>query len=252
MSVETPEIQPESSSSLQNPAQSKPLSEKTSHFKVAFTFVRESLEFVLLTLVLLVIVRNCLVEARYIPSGSMEPTLQVNDRLLVEKLSGLMGSPVKRGDIIVFYPPPDELGGKDIGKSTLAYLGRLTGLPFLYKDTAYIKRVIGLPGERIRIQKGVGVYVDDQLLIESSYAKELPNYDLNVLGDIGGRNAEGEYIKPYGDSNEPIIVPAKNLFLMGDNRNSSEDSHVWGFLEQSRIVGKTWLLFWRPLGPKGH
>lgn len=254
MSVETPEIQPESSSDPSGQASlnqatnnAKP---KKSAFKAGLEFVRESLEFVLMTLLLLVIVRNCLVEARYIPSGSMEPTLQVNDRVLVEKISGLMGSPVKRGEIIVFYPPPDELGGKDIGKSTLAYLGRLTGLPFLYKDTAYIKRVIGLPGEKVRIQKGVGIFVDDQLLVESSYVKELPSYDLSVLGDIGGRNAEGEYIKPYGDSNEPIIVPARNLFLLGDNRNSSEDSHVWGFLDQSRIVGKSCLLFWRPLAPQ--
>lgn len=215
--------------------------------KVILSAVREGVEFLLITLVLLILVRNCLVEARYIPSTSMEPTLQVNDRILVEKVSGLMGSPVKRGDIIVFYPPPDELGGKDIGKSTIAYLGRLTGLPFLYKDTAYIKRVIGLPGEKIRIAKGVGVFVDDQLLVEDSYAKDLPIYELNVLGDIGGRNAEGEFIKPYGDSNEPIIVPARSLFLLGDNRNMSEDSHVWGFLDQSRIVGKTCLLFWRPL-----
>jgi signal peptidase I len=254
MSVETPEVQPDSSANRSSSSLSGPssgLTSKASFFKIAFEFVRESIEFVLLTLILLVIVRNCLVEARYIPSGSMEPTLQVNDRILVEKLSGLMGSPVKRGDIIVFYPPPDELGGKDIGRSTLAYMGRLTGLPFLYKDTAYIKRVIGLPGEKIRIQKDVGIFVDDQLLVEDSYAKELPNYDLNVLGDIGGRNAEGDYIKPYGDSNEPIIVPARNLFLLGDNRNSSEDSHVWGFLDQSRIVGKTWLLFWRPLEAKG-
>jgi len=248
MSVETPEIQPDSSTSPSTaPSKVQP---KKSPLRFTFELIRESLEFVVLTLVLLVIVRNCVVEARYIPSGSMEPTLQVNDRVLVEKISGLMGSPIKRGDIIVFYPPPDELGGKDIGKSTLAYLGRLTGLPFLYKDTAYIKRVIGLPGEKIKVQRGVGIFVDDQLLIENSYIKDLPDYDLNVLGDIGGRNAEGEYIKPYGDSNEPIIVPARNLFLLGDNRNSSEDSHVWGFLDQSRIVGKSWLLFWRPLGPK--
>lgn len=213
---------------------------------LAFGLVRELLEFVLMTLVLLIIVRNCLVEARYIPSSSMEPTLQINDRVLVEKVSGWMGHPIQRGEIVVFYPPPSELGGKDIGKSTLSYLGRLTGLPFLYNDTAYIKRVIGLPGEKIRVQKGVGVFINEQLLVED-YITDTPNYDLTVLGDIGGRNAEGEFIKPHGDSNEPIIVPARQLFLMGDNRNNSDDSHVWGFLDQSRIIGKTCLLFWRPL-----
>lgn len=214
--------------------------------KKAKGFVRETIELVLFTLFLLVIIRMFLAEARYIPSSSMEPTLQINDRLLVEKASGWMMRPIERGEILVFYPPPIELGGQDISYSPLNVLGRLTGLPLFPVDTAYIKRVIGLPGEQVRVERGVGVFINDQFLPEP-YLKERPNYDLKVLGDICGRNAVGQFIKPFGDSNEPILVPPGKLLLMGDNRNNSEDGHVFGFVDQKRVIGKSCLLFFRLL-----
>jgi signal peptidase I len=182
----------------------------------------------------------------------MEPTLQINDRLLVEKVSGHFGKPIQRGDILVFYPPPIELGGQDLKQDPLTIFGRLTGLPFLPYEPAFIKRVVGLPGDHIRIQHGQGVFINGQLLDESSYTKEKPRYDLNVMGDIGGPSTTGGMIRPYGDpahANEPIIVPAGHLFMMGDNRNNSEDSHVWGFLDRNRVIGHAWLLFWRRLEP---
>jgi signal peptidase I len=209
------------------------------------SLLREVVELVVVTLVLLIVIRWAFAEARYIPSSSMEPTLQIEDRLLVEKISGHLGWPIKRGDILVFYPPPSEMpSGKDLSNDPLTVLGRLTGLPFLPYEPAYIKRVIGLPGERIRIQAGVGVFINDQLLDEP-YVKERPNYNLSTLGDIGGRNGNGALLHPNGDSKEPIIVPAGHLFMMGDNRNNSEDSHVWGFLDQKRVIGRACLLFWR-------
>lgn len=208
--------------------------------------LRELVELCLSVLFMLIVIRGVLAESRYIPSSSMEPSLKINDRLLVEKVSGWTMRPIQRGDILVFYPPPVELGGKDISYSPLNILGRLTGLPVFPVDTAYIKRVIGLPGEQIRIQKGVGVFVNDQFLPEP-YVKERAAYDVNVLGDLCGYNAKGEFIKPYGDSSEPILVPAGQLFMMGDNRNHSADSHVWGFLDQKRVVGKSFLLFFRQL-----
>src|ERR1700737_3687241 len=94
-------------------------------------FIREIVELVVVTLVLLIVIRWSLAEARYIPSSSMEPTLQINDRLLVEKVSGHFGKKIQRGDILVFYPPPIELGGQDLKNDPLTVLGRLTGLPFL-------------------------------------------------------------------------------------------------------------------------
>lgn len=216
------------------------------------SMVKEIVELVVVTLVLLIVIRFALAEARYIPSSSMEPTLQINDRLLVEKVSHHIGKPIMRGDILVFYPPPIEMGGQDLKNDPLTVLGRLTGLPFLPYEPAFIKRVVGLPGDQIRIQKGEGVFINGQLLDEGSYAKETPNYDRNVLGDIGGPSSTGKMIRPFGDearANDPIIVPAGHLFMMGDNRNNSEDSHVWGFLPQDRVIGRACLLFWRWIAP---
>lgn len=211
------------------------------------SFLRETVELVVVTLVLLIVIRWAFAEARYIPSSSMEPTLQINDRLLVEKVSGHLGKPIKRGDILVFYPPPSEMGGKDLSYDPLHILGRLTGLPFLPYEPAFIKRVIGLPGDQIKIKKGVGVFINGELLDESLYTKELPEYDCLNLGQIGGRSISGRVSRPYDGSTEPIIVPPDHLFMMGDNRNNSEDSHVWGFLDQKRVIGRSCLLFWRTL-----
>lgn len=213
------------------------------------SLVREVAELIVVTLILLIVIRWAFAEARYIPSSSMEPTLQIEDRLLVEKVSGHLGKPIRRGDILVFYPPASEMpGGKDLSNGPLTVLGRLTGLPFLPYEPAFIKRVVALPGDKIRIQRGVGVFINEQLLDEP-YIKERPNYDLSVLGDIGGRTANGLNSRPFGDSKEPIIVPAGELFMMGDNRNNSEDSHVWGFLDEKRVIGRACLLFWRWLEP---
>lgn len=216
------------------------------------TLVKEVVELVFVTLVLLIAIRFFIAEARFIPSSSMEPTLQIGDRLLVEKISGHLHRPIRRGEIIVFYPPPSEMGGKEISNDPLTVFGRLTGLPFLPYEPAFIKRVIGLPGDRIRVQKNVGVFINDQLLDESPYVKEKPQYDLNTLGDIGIRNYHGVDLRPYkspADAVTPIVVPAGHLFVMGDNRNNSEDSHMWGFLDDKRIIGRACLLFWRLFSP---
>lgn len=214
----------------------------------SLTLLRECVELVAITLALLVGIRYFLAEARFIPSKSMEPTLQIGDRLLVEKISGHLHRSMRRGEIIVFYPPPGEMGGKDLSNSPLMLLGRLTGLPGLPYEPAFIKRVIGLPGDKIRIQKNIGVYVNDQLLDEWPYAKEKPDYNLDVLGDIGIRNFQGMDLRPFkaaGKQNEPIVVPPGHFFVMGDNRNNSADSHVWGFLDENRVIGRACLLFFR-------
>jgi signal peptidase I len=214
--------------------------------------IRETIELVVVTLLLLIVIRYFIAEARFIPSGSMEPTMQIGDRLLVEKISGWLQRPIRRGEIIVFYPPPSEMGGKDLSYDPLHLLGRLTGLPFLPYENAFIKRVIGLPGDKIRVQKGVGVFINDQLLDESPYVKERPMYNLNTLGDIGIRDYHGLDLRPYQELKlgaEPIIVPPGKLFVMGDNRNNSEDSHVWGFLDQNRVIGRACLMFWRWFSP---
>lgn len=211
-----------------------------------YSFLKEIIELIVVTLFLLIIIRQGFIEARYIPSESMVPTLKVNDRLIVEKATknlrmvGL-NFPIQRGDILVFYPPPGGNRGKDLHYDPLSIFARWTGLPFLPQDDAYIKRVIGLPGDVIEIYKGKGVFINGKLLIEP-YANEVPNYNCIDLLDIDAYRREGKTGK--------IIVPKGHLFMMGDNRNRSQDSHVWGFLDTRRIVGRAAVIVWRTLKEK--
>ena len=216
--------------------------------------LKEVGELILIVLVMLVGIRWLLAEARYIPSSSMEPTLQIEDRILVEKVSGHLRKPLQRGDIVVFYPPPSEMGGRDLSNDAPHVLGRLTGLPLFPTEPAFIKRVIGLPGETIQVVRGVGVYIDGRLL-EEDYIKEKPSYDLNVLGDLGTtghRPYPGRPVMDNATAAKPIIVPPNHVFMMGDNRNNSQDSHMWGFLDQNRIIGRACLVFWRHLHPPNY
>ena len=226
-------------------AQSAPEQKPSLKDKV-FAFIKETVELIVVTLVLLIIIRQGFIEARYIPSESMVPTLKINDRLIVEKVTKnlrLIGFkiPVQRGDILVFYPPPEGNRGKDLRYDPLSIFARWTGLPFLPQDDAYIKRIVGLPGDIIEIKKDEGVYINGRLLNEP-YVNELPKYNCTDLNDI-------EVYRKKGLSGK-IIVPKEHFFLMGDNRNRSQDSHVWGFLDEKRIVGRAAVIVWRSLMDK--
>lgn len=161
----------------------------------------EGLQTIGLSVILALGIRQFVAEARYIPSGSMEPTLEVNDRLVVEKISYYFNPP-GRGDIIVFWPPEEALE------------------PSKRRD-AFIKRVIGLPGDRIEVTGGT-VFVNGEALSES-YIKEPPVYE-------------------WG----PQSVPEDSYLVLGDNRNSSYDSHSWGFVPKDNIIGKAIVRFWPP------
>ncbi|MDY6939141.1 MAG: signal peptidase I [Cyanobacteriota bacterium] len=163
---------------------------------------RENIQLAIVALGLALLIRVFIAEPRYIPSDSMLPGLRVNDRLIVEKVSYDFHSP-DRGDIVVFSPP-----------SQLQRLG-------YDKRQAFIKRVVGLPGQTLAVRDG-RVFVDGEPLQEE-YIAEAPNYD-------------------WG----PQTVPEDNVFVMGDNRNNSNDSHIWGFLPQTDIIGRAWLRFWPP------
>jgi signal peptidase I len=167
---------------------------------------RENIITILLALVLALGIRTFIAEARWIPSDSMLPTLEEGDRLVVEKVSYRFSSP-QRGDIIVFNPP--------------AYLDF---------PGAYIKRVIGLPGDEMQIKDGF-VYVNGIPLSES-YIAESPHYD--CPGACPGITTEGE----------TFTVPEDSYFVMGDNRNNSQDSHYFGFLPRKNIIGHTLVRFW--------
>ncbi|HMO20575.1 MAG TPA: signal peptidase I, partial [Candidatus Melainabacteria bacterium] len=193
--------------------------------------IGEAIRTLILGFVLCIFLKGTVAEARFIPSGSMKPTLMIDDRILVQKVTRYIGDGFKRGDIVVFYPPSVET---EVYEDSI--LGRF--IPFFPENPpAFVKRVIGLPGDQIIIRRGAGVYVNGELLDEP-YVKEPANYDRYNLESISGVNARGNFIRPYQGNAAPIVVPEGKLFVLGDNRNASADSHVWGFADQSRVVGK--------------
>ena len=181
------------------------------------SFVREMVETILLTAIIFVMFYS-VVQASQVDGQSMEPSLHDGERIWLNKavyfrydtnwLSELFGNksvtpqPVnlfhapQRGDIIVFNPPVPS-------------------------DKPYIKRVIGLPGERVQVRQNDGVYINGVKLNEP-YIKEIPE-----------------------DPTTPeVTVPPDHVYVMGDNRNNSSDSHIWGFVPDESIIGKAEAGFW--------
>ena len=179
------------------------------------SLVREYAEAIIIAILLALVIRAFVVQAFKIPSGSMKSTLLIGDHILVNKFIYGIKLPIlnkellhlsdpKRKDIIVFRYPVDE--SKD-----------------------FIKRVIGLPGDTVRIQDKK-VYVNDKLLDEP-YAV---HSDERILPAMASPR----------DNMGPIAVPPGNLFVMGDNRDESYDSRFWKFVKISEIKGKAFIIYW--------
>ncbi len=174
----------------------------------------EGLAVVVIAVLVAILLRTFVVQTFFIPSGSMEPTLQIGDRILVNKLSYHLHS-VNRGDIVVFSRPPAEnCGGPEVND--------------------LVKRVIGLPGDTVSVSGGY-VYIDGKRLDESW----LPASDQGVT-EAGPPGNASNLAHPYH-------VPTGDYFVMGDNRTDSCDSRWWGPIAKSLIVGKVELRIW-PLG----
>lgn len=156
--------------------------------------LRELIETLILTLVIFLLIRFAVQNFR-IEGSSMEPNFHDGQYLFVNKLI-YMFQPPQRGDVIVFVPPNSS-------------------------SRDFIKRVIGLPGERVEIRSGT-VFINGEPLIES--------YPLN----------------PGSYSSGPIVVPPDEYFVLGDNRNYSSDSHSWGTVHIKKIIGKAWFSYWPP------
>lgn len=122
-------------------------------------------------------------------------------------------------------------------------LDRAFAPPSLHSPETSIKRVIGLPGDKVEVRAGGDVYVNGSRL-EEPYVKDAAKYELHSLSDMGGPLLTGGSTYPYAGQEGEVIVPSGNVFVLGDNRNHSQDSHMWGFLDQSRILGKAILILY--------
>ena len=176
------------------------------------TSILKDLKNLIIWVIIALIIRWQVIEPRWIPSGSMLPTLQIQDKILVEKLStkiNLKDNLFNLKDNIVVFKPPETLikAGYD-------------------SDIALIKRVIGIPGDKIEVKDG-NLYLNDQ--IQNKFIT-----DKNINYSIG-----------------PVIVPENSLWVMGDNRNNSMDSHIWGFLPYDKVIGKAIFRYWpfNKIGP---
>jgi len=156
--------------------------------------ILDALETILLSLVLFLGINAISARIR-IESISMLPTLRAGDFVIVNKIAYRLGSP-ERGDVIIFHYPPDP------------------------DREPYIKRVIGLPGDRVQVHEGK-VFINEHALSEP-YISADPMY-------------EGTWAIPEG-----------SLFVLGDNRNSSSDSHQWGMVPLENVIGKAEVVYWPP------
>ncbi len=177
--------------------------------------VQEYIEAFIIAILIAVVIRTFIVQAYKIPSRSMVPTLLVGDHLLVNKFIYGVKIPVirttiipvtepRRGDIVVFEYPQDR--SKD-----------------------YIKRVIGVGGDKIAIHNK-NIYINDQLYKDKH----------GIYSDSTFYPAMVQPRDNYG----PVIVPKGSLFVMGDNRDESYDSRYWGFVELKDLEGKALIIYW--------
>jgi signal peptidase I len=204
----------------------------------ALSFLKELPILIALALGIALVIKALLVQAFYIPSESMVPTLHIGDRVLVNKLTYRFHQP-RRGDIVVFKDPygaarcprnarADEIVPADCTRSVLKkgydWFAELFGLPTgSTKD--YIKRVVGLPGETIEMRSGE-VYIDGHLIDFPSTPSRGPRKD--------------SYSFP------PEKIPRHSYFVMGDNRGNSSDSRVFKAITRNKIIGRAFVLLWPP------
>jgi signal peptidase I len=182
---------------------------------------REYFESIVIAVILALFIRTFVVQAFKIPTGSMEQNLLIGDHLLVNKFvygpslssaerAALPDKLVQRGDVVVFKYPEDP-------------------------ERDFIKRVIGLPGETVQV-KAKKVFINDQPLDEPYVHYEQPPLELADRNEVTSSDVR----EAYG----PVTVPKDHYFVMGDNRDNSQDSRYWGFLPRDYIKGRALMVYW--------
>ena len=206
-------------------------------------FLRDVLVIVLIAILVSFLVKTFVVRSFYIPSGSMEDTLLVNDRILVDEITPRFGG-YARGEIIVFrdpggWLPPSVAAARPPVIEAVDWVLALVGLSAPDSDDHLVKRLIGLPGDHVICCNAIGqVTVNGVPVDETAYLK-LPNGETRASGD------------PFD-----IVVPDDSLWVLGDNRYRSKDSRYnqdqpgKGFVPVENVVGRAFLITW-PLGRFG-
>jgi signal peptidase I len=200
--------------------------------------------FIIAFVLVFLIIRPFIVQAFFIPSESMENTLlghdefdpktgarrneTVHDHIFVNKMIYRYSDP-QRGDIIVFKAPK-EADAESSGR----------GLP--QQENVLIKRCIGIPGDTIEVKDGA-VYRNGQKLNE--YHNPLDGYQYSIKEPMF-ESFEPQFHFGTATTTGPIHLPPGRYWVMGDNRNNSNDSRYWGTLERSRVIGKASVIFWPP------
>lgn len=196
-------------------------------------YIRETVETVFVALLIALFVRAFFLQVFWIPSASMEPTLLVNDRIIVDRISLGISNPLydMNDSPIFLFNMPNPFYNTNFPFSNLRYfwrygsINRMDIIVFKYpRDPIglrrdFIKRVIGLPGEEIEIKNGA-VYINGKPLKET-HSMNLDKYNM-----------------------PKIKVPLSRYFMMGDNRPDSADSRFWGFVPKDNIIGRAYLRIW--------
>lgn len=195
---------------------------------------------IVLAFVIAVIIKTFLVQAFYIPSGSMFPTLHVGDRVLVEKVSDLWTGP-RKGDIVVFErdvfgaPPASEPWYDDAQNFVRDLLGLPTGA-----SEDYIKRVVAVGGDTLRYTGNPRLLVVNGEPVDEPFVNHGQDQGSPSLTK---NDCERLNMEVTGKS---CRVPAGTVFVMGDNRGNSEDSRIIGPISVDKIVGKAFMILWPP------
>jgi len=171
-------------------------------FRRLGTFILDILQIIVFAVALFLFAYLLVVQPHKIKGQSMDPTFKDGEFLLTDKVTYRAQDP-KRGDVVVFKAPPDD------------------------KDE-YIKRIIGLPGEKVMVSGG-RIYVNGKLLEEKYLAS-------TVVTQPGSIALEGK----------ELVVPPDQYFAVGDNRPHSYDSRSFGFVGKKKITGKAWFVYWPP------